>query len=68
MIIVDLLAGIINLIDTLTILMQVKEVMLRKNNENESLLFLAVRSKSPEMFNTVMACVDDNFDPQEVRK
>ena len=37
-----------------------------RDNENNSLLSLAVKSKSPEMFHTVMACVDHDLSPQEV--
>jgi len=47
-------------------LFQVKEMMLWRDNDNNSLLFSAVISNSPEMFNTVMACVDKALSPIQV--
>lgn len=48
-------------------LWQVREIVMWQDNDNDSLLALAVESGCADVFNAVMACVDQELDSSEVR-
>ena len=50
----------------LFLLLQVKAIMMGQDSDNDNILFLAVWSKSPDMFKAVMSCLEHNVGSTEV--